>query len=75
MFGIKHCVYYKCIMNGSSYKAQRFLDMINKNFEPCPICLRKLQLNIEFDIEERYKKMKDFCQTQDENFKDEVEKY
>ena len=54
MFGIKHCIYYECTMNGT-----------NGNFESagrscvtlCPVCLVKLQMNIKFDAKTRYEKM------------------
>jgi len=46
MFGLKHCIYYECKMNGSnsyqeSCRAERYM---------CPVCTRKIQTNIKFDI-------------------------
>lgn len=58
-------------MNGSSYEAKRFDDMIEKPFQLCPICLRKLQHNMQFDVQERYKALYEFSDKiskQDESF-------
>ena len=58
MFGLKHCVYYECILNGSNggFESDRFPDRTL-----CPICLTKLKLNIKFDIRERTVKMIEAC--------------
>lgn len=51
MFGIKHCQWLNCVMQGSNHLEEsdrRPLDM-------CPICLRKLQAAIGFRIADRYK--------------------
>ncbi|XP_042253489.1 archaemetzincin-2 [Thunnus maccoyii] len=51
MFGIKHCQWLNCVMQGSNHLEEsdrRPLDF-------CPICLRKLQVSIGFQIAERYK--------------------
>ena len=53
MFGLKHCIYYKCIMNGSNNLAEN----LQKSSNLCAICLRKLQLNIGFSIFERYQSL------------------
>ena len=42
MFGLKNCVYYKCIMNGFN----SIEEFDNRPFELCPVCLRKLYTNI-----------------------------
>ena len=42
MFGIKNCIYYKCIMNGFN----SIEEFDNRPFEICPVCLRKLYTNI-----------------------------
>ena len=57
MFGIKHCVYYECTMNGSnsydeSLRMLRFL---------CPICHRKLHQAIGFKSQERFRKLLEIC--------------
>ncbi|KAE8284400.1 Archaemetzincin-2 [Larimichthys crocea] len=51
MFGIKHCQWLNCVMQGSNHLEEsdrRPLDF-------CPICLHKLQVAIGFKIAERYK--------------------
>ncbi|KAL7372010.1 hypothetical protein ABVT39_008440 [Epinephelus coioides] len=51
MFGIKHCQWLTCVMQGSNHLEEsdrRPLDF-------CPICLRKLQSAIGFNITDRYK--------------------
>lgn len=50
MFGIKHCVHYSCLMNGSNHAE----EASKKPVEYCPVCLRKLQTNLKFDLRERY---------------------
>ena len=57
MFGMLHCTYYKCIMNGtnsdqeSSWQAKHL----------CAICLKKLYSIIKFDILEWEKALSDAC--------------
>ncbi|XP_040885511.1 archaemetzincin-2 isoform X2 [Toxotes jaculatrix] len=51
MFGIRHCQWLNCVMQGSNHLEEsdrRPLDF-------CPICLRKLQVSVSFKIAERYK--------------------
>ena len=54
MFGLNHCIYYECTMNGSngSFELAR-----HPNRTLCPICLAKLKMNAKFDCRERYIKM------------------
>ena len=54
MFGIKHCIYYECLMNGVM-SAQEQMRKINNTL--CPICLKKLKINIKFDTRERFIKL------------------
>jgi archaemetzincin len=56
MFGIRHCVYYECVMNGSNH----LQESDSRPLELCVVCLRKLQSNIKFDILERYKRLYQF---------------
>lgn len=56
MFGIKHCVYWNCAMNGSNHLSESDRRVPNL----CPICLRKLQEALKFDLIERYNKMQAF---------------
>ncbi|XP_006273060.2 archaemetzincin-2 isoform X1 [Alligator mississippiensis] len=51
IFGLRHCQWLQCVMQGSNHLEEsdrRPLDL-------CPICLRKLQSAIRFNIAERYK--------------------
>ena len=53
MFGLKHCIYYECSMNGTNGPG----DGVKVKGKPktlCPICLLKLKLNIKFDTKTRY---------------------
>ncbi|CAH2291966.1 archaemetzincin-2 isoform X1 [Pelobates cultripes] len=50
MFGIHHCQWLQCVMQGSNHLEEsdrRPLDL-------CPVCLRKLQSAIGFKIADRY---------------------
>ena len=56
MFGLQHCVYFSCLMNGSNSAEegdQAFTFL-------CPICLRKLQFAIQFKFLARYKGLMKF---------------
>jgi len=56
LFGIYHCVYFECCMNGSN-------SLPESDAQPlylCPICLRKLQYVSKFNIGERYKLLYEF---------------
>lgn len=53
MFGLPHCIYYECLMNGAN---QDTLDEFKRRpMLLCNVCLRKLQYRIGFDITKRYK--------------------
>ena len=57
MFGIKHCIYYNCTMNGSnsydeSRRGTRYL---------CPLCLRKLSSAIGFKVSDWLFNMRAAC--------------
>ena len=45
MFGLPHCVYWKCVVAGSNHQA----EADSRPLHPCPVCLRKLHSAIEFD--------------------------
>ena len=51
MFGMHHCVYYECLMNGYNSLHEQ---MDRKNNTLCPVCITKLQLNVGFDVRARY---------------------
>ena len=63
MFGVRHCIYYECLMNGSNH----LQESDSRPLELCVVCLRKLQSNIKFDILERYKKLHEFVQKRGDN--------
>ena len=54
MFGLAHCIYYECTMNGSNGSFE--LDYV-PNRTLCPICLAKLKMNCRFDCRVRYTKL------------------
>ena len=56
MFGIEHCIWYLCLMNGSNHLAES--DARPLHF--CPVDLHKLQWSIGFDVVERYQRLRDF---------------
>jgi len=53
MFGLEHCIYFKCILNGSNH----LQESDSRPMHLCPVCLRKLQYSIGFDVVERYVKL------------------
>jgi len=50
MFGLMHCIYFKCVLNGSNHLTESDL----RPMHVCPVCLRKLQYSIGFDVVARY---------------------
>jgi archaemetzincin len=56
MFGIDHCLWYRCLMNGSNHLAEADARPLHL----CPVDLRKLQWSIGFDVGERYRRLRDF---------------
>ena len=48
MFGLKHCIYYKCLMNGNNG------DETWPGYL-CPVCLRKLQSTLKFNFASRFR--------------------
>lgn len=56
IFTIEHCIFYDCGMNGSN-------SLEESDRRPlffCPVCLKKLQWNLKFDVLPRYEKLKEF---------------
>lgn len=45
LFGLKHCVYFECLMNGSNSSKESEIRPIHL----CPVCLKKLQSSVGFD--------------------------
>lgn len=50
MFEMAHCIYYLCLMNG----ANNMEESDKSPLHLCPVCLRKLQSSIGFDVVSRY---------------------
>ena len=53
MFGIEHCIWYRCLMNGSNH----IEEADERPFHLCPVDLRKLQWSVGFDVLERYRRL------------------
>jgi archaemetzincin len=53
MFGIRHCIAWACVMNGSNHLGE--LDRQPSHL--CPVDLRKLQHATEFDVAKRYARL------------------
>jgi archaemetzincin len=51
MFGLAHCTFFNCLMNGSNHLA----ESDRRPLHLCPVCLHKLQWSIGFDVLQRYK--------------------
>jgi archaemetzincin len=56
MFGITHCIWFRCLMNGSNHLGEADA----RSLHLCPVDLRKLQASAEFDVVERYRRLRDF---------------
>ena len=56
MFGITHCVFYRCAMNGSNSLA----DADGAPLDLCPVCESKLRWNVGYDEAQRDAKLAAF---------------
>jgi archaemetzincin len=56
MFGMAHCVYFECNMNGSN----NLRETDGAPHHLCPVCLRKMHHAIGFDPIRRYGKLRSF---------------
>lgn len=59
LFGLTHCAFYSCSMNGSNH----LQESDSRPMHLCPVCLRKIHYSIGFDLIQRYRKLADFYQT------------
>ena len=59
MFGLAHCTFFNCLMNGSNHLA----ESDRRPLHLCPVCLRKLQWSIGFDVAERYRALERVSRT------------
>jgi len=60
MFGLWHCIYFDCVMNGSNSLEET--DAQSPHL--CPVCLRKLKTAVGFDPVRRYEQLHGFCRAQ-----------
>lgn len=51
IFGLAHCIYYRCVENGVNHPA----ESDSRPHHLCPICLRKLRYATGADLETRYR--------------------
>lgn len=56
MLGIAHCIFFKCLMNGSNHLA----ESDGRPLHLCPVDLRKLHWSLGFDISDRYSHLLSF---------------
>ena len=56
MFSLAHCIYFKCVMNGSNH----LQESDSRPLSLCPVCLRKLKSSIGFDVAARYYRLQRF---------------
>jgi archaemetzincin len=57
MFGVQHCIFFHCLMNGSNHLAESDARPLHL----CPVDLRKLQDSTGFDVLERYRRLRGVC--------------
>ncbi len=55
LFGLHHCIYYECNINGSNSRHESDLRPLWE----CPVCLRKLASGKKMDIRKRYRELAD----------------
>lgn len=56
VFGLRHCIFYNCTMNGSNSLAEADGSSIHE----CPICHQKLLSNLKFDPQKRFDALRTF---------------
>ena len=50
VFGLRHCIFYDCSMNGSN----SLEEADNSSIHECPVCHQKLLATLQFDPEKRF---------------------
>jgi archaemetzincin len=58
MFGVAHCIFFHCLMNGSNHLAESDARPLHL----CPVDLRKLHASVGFDVVVRYQNLRDVCE-------------
>jgi len=56
MFTLAHCVFFRCVLNGSNHLQESDARPLSL----CPVCLRKLEFSIGFDVVIRYQGLHGF---------------
>jgi archaemetzincin len=51
VFGLKHCIFYECTMNGSN----SLEESDRSSMHECPVCHQKLLWGLKFDPQKRFK--------------------
>jgi archaemetzincin len=67
MFGLTHCTFFNCLMNGSNH----LVESDRRPLHLCPVCLRKLQWSSDFNVRARYSALEQFNRAA--GFSDEAE--
>jgi len=67
MFGVTHCIWYRCVMNGSNHLAETDARPMHL----CAVDLRKLLWSVRFDVTERYRRLRDL--SRESRFDDEAQ--
>lgn len=57
MFGIFHCIYFHCLLNGSNHLGESDARPLHL----CPLDLRKLHHAVGFDVSDRYRQLAAFA--------------
>ena len=60
LFGLEHCIYYSCLMNGSNHEQE--MDAVLLYL--CPICLKKMYLSFgkqSFNVIQMYQGILELC--------------
>src|SRR5262249_3909097 len=60
LFGLQHCTFYRCLMNGSNSLEESDTQPLHL----CPVDLRKLQHSIGFEPVAQYRKLLSFSEAQ-----------
>ncbi len=60
MFGLRHCIFYSCVMNGSNRQEESDRTPLHL----CPVCLRKLRMGLSFDLLQREERLLAFYTSQ-----------
>jgi archaemetzincin len=53
IFGLRHCIYFHCLMNGVNNLA----ELVAGTLFECPVCLKKLCESFAWDVMKRYQDM------------------